>query len=219
MIDEMRTWSDPKPCSDKELTLRAIATTFRRAASAQRHPEVSSAAVGYEAGPDDTTTGTVSVNPHGRISPTASGFDHDLRSTSADAERASDGEPAAPGWALSHTGPPDRDPGIDPAIDLATPEAELPNPLVTDGLLRHFMEQATLYQGGGRAGLRGLPERLISSPRWRRLSRFNSAIVHALHQLDHRTRLHERSLAELEAETAAIRRALTTLESRFHQQL
>ena len=93
-------------------------------------------------------------------------------------------------------------------------EVALPNPMITDGLLRHYLEQATTLQGEVR-GWRGRIVRGLS--RSRHQASFNSMIVHALHQLDHRTQLQQLTLAELEAETTAIRRALSDLESRFYQ--
>jgi hypothetical protein len=96
-------------------------------------------------------------------------------------------------------------------------EEALPNPMITDGLLRHYLEQAAIHQGDGNRGWRGLVMRGLSPRGWRHQAAFNSMIVHALHQLDHRSQLQQETLAELEGETAAIRRALNDLESRFFQ--
>jgi uncharacterized protein YjbI with pentapeptide repeats len=93
-------------------------------------------------------------------------------------------------------------------------EAELPNPIVTDANLRHYLDQATRFQGDASpptAG--GRRARLIAvGPRRLDQTRYNTAMVHAIHQLDHRTRLQQRTIARLEAELADTRRALAALE-------
>ena len=96
-------------------------------------------------------------------------------------------------------------------------EAQLPNPLTTDGFLNHYLEQAMLYQGGTSPGLRGLLGRIAMRRRGREQAHFNSVVVNALHQFDHRTRLQQRAIGQLEAETAAIRRAVNMLEERSYQ--
>ncbi len=113
-----------------------------------------------------------------------------------------------------------RDHDLDDLQEDLDEDAALPNPMTTDALLHHYLEQATLHQGQGQGqgGWRGLIDRALAPTRLHRQAEFNMTIVHALHQLDHRSRLQRRTLAELETETAALRRALSDLESRFHQQ-
>ncbi|MCP3991124.1 MAG: hypothetical protein GY724_18770 [Actinomycetia bacterium] len=106
----------------------------------------------------------------------------------------------------------------DMADDDLDEEVALPNPMITDNLLRHHLEQATIHQGQDQSGWRGLIDRALAPTRLHHQAHFNTTIVHALHQLDHRSQLQGRTLAELEAETAALRRALSDLESRFHHQ-
>ena len=96
-------------------------------------------------------------------------------------------------------------------------EAQLPHPLATDGFLRHCLEQAAVHQGGTDAGLRGLLWRITTRRRARRQAYFNSVVVNALHQFDHRTCLQQQAIGRLEAETAAIRRAVNTLEARSYR--
>ena len=102
-------------------------------------------------------------------------------------------------------------------LDLAKlgEEARLPNPMVTDTNLDHYLQQATLHQGvpGGASG-GGRWSRLLSSlAGFRHQTRYNAAILHAMHQLDHRTQCQQRTIARLEAELADTRRALAAIEA------
>jgi type V secretory pathway adhesin AidA len=81
-------------------------------------------------------------------------------------------------------------------------EPDFPNPIVTDANFRHYLDQATAHQGPGRIKIGSGDQ-----------AHYNAAVVHALHQLDHRTRLQQRTITRLEAELADARRALAALES------
>ena len=95
-------------------------------------------------------------------------------------------------------------PGDTPDLD-AVP---LPNQITTDKNFAFFLDQATAFQGdaspdrGARSRVRSLPQ-----------LKFNAAVVQALHQLDHRTRLQEETIAGLEAELGETRRALAEIKS------
>lgn len=115
----------------------------------------------------------------------------------------------------------DSDGSDDASLDRSPPEADdpeerdLPNPIVTDANLRHYLEDATahadeLVAAGGALG-RAVRHRL---PGQADQAAYNAAIVHALHQLDHRTKLQQRTIARLEAELADARRALAALQQR-----
>lgn len=127
--------------------------------------------------------------------------DPDADSSRPDADI--DDSPPRPDGNGGQPGPPDM------SLD-ESEEPDLPNPLVTDSNFRHYLDQATAHQGrigGGPLGL-GRMASLASNQ-----ALFNAAIVHALHQLDHRTRLQQRTITRLEAELAAAHRALSGLES------
>ncbi len=103
------------------------------------------------------------------------------------------------------------DADLDLDLDL---DGELPNPLITDANLHHHLQRATAHEDptARRPGIRGLigwaRDRLAA----RRQGAYNRAMVHALHQLDHRTRHQQRTIARLEAELAEARRALAVLD-------
>ena len=178
MLDEMTTRPDPPPCSDRELALRAIAATYRRARDVQRNLQTRLSPTPRPATVDAPPPATMVLDP--------------------DLQAAADAAGLGPTRAL------DGDDG-----------AELPNPLITDGLLSHFLEQATTNQGAPARDLRGAARRMVELARGDQQAAFNTSIVHALHQFDHRTRLHARIIGELETETAALRRAVTMLESQI----
>jgi hypothetical protein len=94
-------------------------------------------------------------------------------------------------------------------------EAGLANPIVTDANLRHYLELATRYQGETEVPASGeRRSRLLTFlVRLRYQARYNAAIVNAIHQLDHRTQLQQRTMARLEAELADARRALAAIEA------
>ena len=91
---------------------------------------------------------------------------------------------------------------------------ELPNPIVTDTNLRHYLEAATVTKGDAETeAARSRVGTLRSSATARaEQARFNDALLNAIHQLDHRTRLQQETIARLEAELADARRALAALE-------
>jgi hypothetical protein len=81
----------------------------------------------------------------------------------------------------------------------------LPHPIRTDANLRHHLGVATVSSG------RPVPEVLRKIARRVGLpdqARYNDAIVNVLHQLDHRTQLQGRRIAELEAELTEARRTI-----------
>jgi hypothetical protein len=166
----------PKPFSDRELTLKAITLSFQRARAAQRQ------LTGPQAGSQEATV-AVADWPAG--APGVIGIEDDVIDTagSADDEQG---------------------------------EAALPNPIVTDAYLRHYLEQATLYQGSlAEPTDAERRSRLFAGPRRSGSDqvRYNIAVVHAIHQLDHRTRLQQQTISELEAELADTRRALVAVEA------
>jgi hypothetical protein len=79
----------------------------------------------------------------------------------------------------------------------------LPHPIRTDANLRHHLDLATSTQGTGPS--LGTVGRRLGFPDQ---PRYNDAIVNALHQLDHRTQLQGRRIAQLEAELAEARRVI-----------
>ncbi len=171
----------PRPPSDRDLTLTAISLTFQRARAVQR--KLSGPPAWGDHGGDGSGAG-----------------DGGRAATEADADI--DDSPSPGGRSAE-------------PIDLRAMELdddgaddpELPNPLVTDANLRHFMDTATANQGPMEAqGLRRF------KPRRNQQARYNAAIVHALHQLDHRTRLQQRTITRLEAELADARRILAGID-------
>ena len=86
-------------------------------------------------------------------------------------------------------------------------EADLPNPFVTDANFSHYLDQATVHQGRAAGLVRALRQLGRGDQ-----ARYNAAIVHALHQLDHRTRSQQRTITRLEAELARAHRALAGLD-------
>jgi hypothetical protein len=97
--------------------------------------------------------------------------------------------------------------GAGPGLNLEeVDEPDLPNPFVTDANFRHYLDQATANQGG--SGLIRALKLLLRGDQ----ALYNAAIVHALHQLDHRSRSQQRTITRLEAELASARRALAALE-------
>lgn len=171
MIDEMTPRIEPRPCSERELTLRAIAATFHRARAAQR----------------------------------------ELLARTGGGQSTDNPVPGPEGDGSSNEQP-------DRLIDLSNEAAQLPHPLRTDGHLHHYLEQATVLADPHGPGLKGRLWRALSPSPWRRQAGFNAALVHALHQLDHRGRHQQNAIARLEAETAALRRALARAEARLHDQ-
>ncbi len=181
----------PRPYSDRELTLRAISLTFQRAKAAQLD-----------------LTGAIDVHPEG-WSDDGDRSPDDVASDEATA-RLDDDEFS--------------DVGLDRADgdDMQTPgglnepeEDDLPNPIVTDANFRHYLEQATINQtDADTEGRRGRVEtlRALASDRATQ-ARYNDALLNAVHQLDHRTRLQQQTITRLEAELADARRALAALES------
>lgn len=170
MSDEL----EPRPYSDRELTLTAISLTFQRARTVQREL----------AGTPTWTNPEPPPEPEGATPAEIS--DADLDDGPDDRPDNAGGRPL----------------GLD-----TSEEPDLPNPIVTDANLRHYLEQAAQHQGlsdGRRGRLKplGLNQTL-----------YNAAVVHALHQLDHRTRLQQRTISRLEAELADARRALAALET------
>ena len=174
----------PKPYSERELTLRAISLTFQRAQAAQL--DLTDAAdVRPEVGDGDGDAASADASPDG-------GLD---RLDQFDGDDGDGGE--TPG-------------GLDEAE-----EASLPNPIVTDANLRHYLEQATANQTDADTEVgRGRVETLRALAVDRATqARFNDAVLNAIHQLDHRTRLQQQTITSLEAELADARRALAALES------
>ncbi len=181
----------PRPYSDRELTLRAISLTFQRAKAAQLD-----------------LTGAIDVHPEG-WSDDGDRSPDDVASDEATARLDADEF---------------SDVGLDRADgdDMQTPgglnepeEDDLPNPIVTDANFRHYLEQATINQtDADTEGRRGRVEtlRALASDRATQ-ARYNDALLNAVHQLDHRTRLQQQTITRLEAELADARRALAALES------
>jgi hypothetical protein len=98
--------------------------------------------------------------------------------------------------------------GIEEALGLDDSDGpDLPNPFVTDANLRHYLDLAGAHQGAA-TGLLRMVKALGRGDQ----ARYNAAIVHALHQLDHRTRYQQKTITRLEAELASARRALAALE-------
>ena len=181
----------PRPYSDRELTLRAISLTFQRAKAAQLD-----------------LTGAIDVLPEtgpdgGDRPPNDPGSDE--ATARLDADEFSDVGLDRP------DGDGDQSPG---GLD-EPEEGDLPNPIVTDANLRHYLEQATTNQTDADTEVgRGRVEtlRALASDRATQ-ARYNDALLNAVHQLDHRTRLQQRTITKLEAELADARRALAALES------
>ncbi|MEL7155726.1 MAG: hypothetical protein AAFN30_03905 [Actinomycetota bacterium] len=115
------------------------------------------------------------------------------------------------------------DPAADPATDVDVvrvdpvdsmypiiDDPELPPPTLTNTNLRHYLAAAMETQPGFGAadqpttgGVRSRLRRMIGAPRQ---AEFNAAVLHVLHQLDHRGRQQERRIVTLEARLAAARR-------------
>jgi hypothetical protein len=231
---------EPRHYSDRELTLSAISLTFQRARSVQGEltgtpswsPSEPVPAPDPATGPaptDDHGARSTDRSPRTRGAPAPTERSENADSDRADPDRADsdrefgngdsgnvdsdieDGPGTAPGSA-----------GDDELWDRLqlydSVEPDLPNPIVTDANLRYYLNQATAHQGRNRH-LLGL------GPILRRITglaqtlgrpdqvRYNTVMVQALHQLDHRTRLQQRSITRLEAELADSRRALDALES------
>ncbi len=98
---------------------------------------------------------------------------------------------------------------LDTAASLYPPVADpdLPSPARTNTNLRHYLAEAMETQPGF-----GAPAAV--EPRWRsrlrrlvggppRQSDYNAAVLHVLHQLDHRSQVQERRIMTLEARLAA----------------
>ncbi|MFV0526366.1 MAG: hypothetical protein ACK5RL_17925 [Acidimicrobiales bacterium] len=108
-----------------------------------------------------------------------------------------------------------------PGVTVDPPMPELNHPVViADELGRHLTEATATRSGGseppGRWSRFGRAWRLASllAGHDRSVqSRYNTAVVHALHQLDHRTQLQDRVIAELEAQLAELRQQVTELRA------
>lgn len=87
----------------------------------------------------------------------------------------------------------------------------LPHPLVTDTNFSHYLDQATNSQAGLQATASS-PQAVLS-PTVVRQANLGEALIHCLHQLDHRTKAQERRVRELEAELAEANRKMTLLEA------
>lgn len=198
--------SAPRTYTDRELTLRAISLTYQRARAAQR-----------EIGPGEGRPSAGQL-PRSDGDGDGDGDHHGDGDHNGDGDRNGDGDHHGDG---DRNGDRDGDGSDDASLDRSPPEADdpgerdLPNPIVTDANLRHYLEDATahaddLVAAGGALG-RAVRHRL---PGQADQAAYNAAIVHALHQLDHRTKLQQRTIARLEAELADARRALAALEQR-----
>jgi hypothetical protein len=86
----------------------------------------------------------------------------------------------------------------------------LPHPLVTDTNFSHYLDQATNSQASLQATA-SAPHAVLS-PTAARQANLGEALIHCLHQLDHRTKAHDRRVRELEAELAEANRRLALLE-------
>jgi uncharacterized protein YjbI with pentapeptide repeats len=234
------TGLEPRPYSDRELTLAAITLTFQRARAAQR--ELTGPPTPLPGGDDPWPSGATQLDTAELHRPDLLGSAaddaevdgaerHRARLDDAELEDAElddaelddaevDGADAERHRARLDAAELDDAELDDAELDGgalagdAGAEAELPNPIVTDANLRHYLDQATRFQGDASpptAG--GRRARLIAvGPRRLDQTRYNTAMVHAIHQLDHRTRLQQRTIARLEAELADTRRALAALE-------
>lgn len=108
----------------------------------------------------------------------------------------------------------DTEAGDGPAAPDPDDTSPLPNPIVTDANLRHYLHQAGGHRGStGVGGLLGTARTVARRTRYNHQPRYNEAILNALHQLDHRTRLQSRTIATIEAELAEVRRTLAALEA------
>lgn len=221
---------EPRPYSERELTLKAISVTFLRANDAQQRL---TARPTLDADPDTDADRDTTVDPSAYpdendpepIDPVAT---ESVARPDPEAGSAPDLDPQPEPEPDSdlHADPSPESVPIDPleaedpgAIELAARQGEeqehqaLPNPIVTDANLRHYMDLA--------GGNQGNPDRVATSRLWRRVFgdrhpaqlSYNGAILHALHQLDHRTRLQQRTITRLEAELAETRRALAALQT------
>ncbi len=86
----------------------------------------------------------------------------------------------------------------------------LPHPLTTDTNFGHYLDQATGAQAGLKAKASG-PQAVLS-PSAALQANLGEALIHCLHQLDHRTKAQDRRIRELEAELAEANRRFATLE-------
>lgn len=89
-------------------------------------------------------------------------------------------------------------------------DPELPPSTLTNTNLHHYLAMAMETQpgfGGGEATerppLRSRLRRMIGAPRQ---AEFNAAVLHVLHQFDHRSRMQEHRIVTLEARLAAAER-------------
>lgn len=86
----------------------------------------------------------------------------------------------------------------------------LPHPLTTDTNFGHYLDQATGSHAGLRAKASG-PQAVLS-PSAALQANLGEALIHCLHQLDHRTKTQDRRIRELEAELAEANRRVATIE-------
>lgn len=87
---------------------------------------------------------------------------------------------------------------------LGEPEPELPHPLVTDKILADRLDSIGhhLDPDDPIDGERSVADRLRDRAQGRSLEqeRFNSSVVHLIHQLDHRTRYQQSEIVELRSQ-------------------
>lgn len=89
---------------------------------------------------------------------------------------------------------------------------DLPHPAQTSASLDHHLTTATAAGQHLRrtaTGPRGTVDPVVGVQ-----ARFNEATIHCLHQFDHRSRVQERRITDLESVLAETQRRLATLEAR-----
>lgn len=87
----------------------------------------------------------------------------------------------------------------------------LPHPLVTDANFAHYLAQAATSHTGLQA--RATSPQAALSPTTAHQANLGDALIHCLHQLDHRTKRQDRRIRELEAELAETNRRMALLEA------
>lgn len=102
------------------------------------------------------------------------------------------------------------------SIYVGAEELDLPAPSVTNTNLHHYLTAAGKVQPGFYGGPRRLRSRLRAMFRRRRQDDFNTAVLHALHQLDHRTRVQSHVIVQLEAKLAEVLRRADCESSAQH---
>ncbi|MEM7323128.1 MAG: hypothetical protein AAF531_08580 [Actinomycetota bacterium] len=126
-----------------------------------------------------------------------------------------------------HVGVPDPEPFTDRAMTLAIMEqltdravsalrpgdrlTQLPHPLVTDRNLGHYLDHASHSHTRLRAATSG-PARTVLQPAAVHQANLAEAMIHCLHQLDHRTQQQDQRIRELEADLAEAHRRIGSLE-------